>query len=487
MMDMPKRAPVPLVLALASGAVLFLLLEFRFFDWGYGQERALLVLALLAGVLLLPWFCRRLPASDKPAPVVARSPDRATVAAGLIALALFAIEVSVGIDSIVFTASTGTIRMDQGQNTYRAALLFLRGENPYGRGVILDVDAFWTRLPLRQQAGIGPQVGDGELSTVLQRYWDTLDPEPLRQILPLPGPDAPALAHREAAVLGYKYGPVLFLLAAPLARPLGPASIPLLNLVGFLAWLATLWAILCSSTLPRWTWSIVLASVLATYEIPLNLLYLTASDIWPLLFSSLAVLALLHNRPVLLGIALGLALGSKLLPAALFLPLVLLTPRAVRAFANAALVTLALYAAFFAWDPSSFLLHIVRWPTLMEPDSTSWIFHAPPWMVPIARSILALGIALLFWRLLSGREEYLFRTLAAVHLLLLLGGGAFHNNYVTWFAPWVFFSIAEVLASPKDGCVGDSSVKSGKSGKLALETEETEPTMGHNCAKDGRD
>src|SRR5262249_30760496 len=158
------------------------------------------------------------------------------------------------------------------------------------RGVILDPAAFETRLALREEAGIGPRVGDEDLGDTLARFWDTLDPELQRRLLPVPGPEAPPLAHREASVLGYKYGPLPFLLAAPLARPLGPAVIPLLNLVAFLAWAAVLWSILRTSGLPRWTWAVVLASVLATYEILWNFLILTASDVWPLLFSSLGVL-----------------------------------------------------------------------------------------------------------------------------------------------------------------------------------------------------
>jgi len=431
--------PPPVLLAIFSGAFLILLLGFRFLDWDFGLYRTGLVLVLLAGVLLLPFVCRH--------PLVWK-PSADWSPAVFIALTLLLFEIGLGLYSVASTARTGEIRMDQGQNTYRAAVLLLRGENPYGRGQLLDLEAFKIRQGLRQKAGIGPQVNDTELAAVLQDFWETLDPELKHKLLPVPGPEASSLAHREASLLGYKYGPVLFLLVLPLARLLGPTTIPLLNLAAFLAWIAVLWAILRNTALPRWTWAIVIASVLATCEIPLNFLIMTSSDIWPLLFSSLGLFAFLRHRPVLLGVALGIALGSKFLPAALFLPLLLLRRSSIPLLCTA-LVTAGLNAPFVAWDPQAFLLNVLRWPALMEPDSTSWVFYAPPAIIPVARIIIALAIAFVFWRLVTSREEYLFRALAVVNLLIVLGGGAFHNNYVTWFAPWLFFALAEAMTATK--------------------------------------
>jgi hypothetical protein len=427
----------PLALALACGAALLLLLGFRLFDWEHGLTRAALVLALLAGLFLLPRLCRRWPLIHEPDAPASRL-------AMLTAATLLALAVGIGVSSVAFTARTGEIRLDQGQNTYRAALVLLRGESPYGPGQLLDLEAYGTREALRREAGLDAEADDD----TLDRYWQTLDPELRRRLLPVPGPDAPPLAHREASVLGYKYGPVPFLLAAPLARPLGPAVVPLLNLLAFLAWLAVLGAVL-GAALPRWTAPLLLAAVLATYEVPFNFLYFTASDVWPLLFSSLGVLALLRGRSALMGASLGLALGSKLLPSALFLPLLLRAPRPGRALLSAALVAAALYAPFVAWGPEAFILNVVRWPTLMGPDSTSWVFYAPAAVVPVARAAVAVGIIFVLWRLVTGRDERLFRSLAAVNLLVVLGGSAFHNNYVTWFAPWLFFALAEGVTRGK--------------------------------------
>lgn len=291
-------------------------------------------------------------------------------------------------------------------------------------------------------------MSDDALDGSIKEFWSTLDPKLRSQLLPLPAPSASPLAVRETSVLGYKYGPVLFLLALPLTKLLGPAAIPLLNLVAFLSWMGVLWALLRSTALPKWTHAIILGSILATFEIPWNFLIMTASDIWPLLFSSVALLAFFRNRPALLGIALGLGLGSKLFPTALFLPLLFLT-RPLLSLGCAALVAAGLYVPFFIWDPQAFLLNVVRWPSLMAPDSTGWVFYAPASVVPIVRGVVVLGLAIVSWRLVTRREEYLFRALALSSLLIVLGGGSFHNNYVTWFVPWLFCAVAEALTATK--------------------------------------
>jgi hypothetical protein len=369
-----------------------------------------------------------------------------------IALLAFAVDVALGIFSVAGTAYTGHIRLDQGQNTYRAALLLARGQNPYGRGTLLDLVAFKTRVHLRCEAGIPAEVTCDQLSTTLDRYWDTLDPELERQLLPLPGPTDSALAHREASILGYKYGPLLFLLALPLTMIFGPASISLLNLVAFLAWTAVLLAILRKMQFSPRVIAVVMASILATYEIPWNFLCLTASDIWPLLFSSLAVLALLSDRPILMGGAIGLALASKIFPAALFVPLLFHTrplSSVAKAVATSVLVAASLYGPFILWDSESFFLNVVRWPALMAPDSTAWVYYADATIALYARAVIALALLILALRLIVGRDQQLFRCLALLNLLLVLAGTAFHNNYVTWFVPWLFMAMAEALKNAK--------------------------------------
>jgi hypothetical protein len=424
----------------AAAAILVLLLGFQAFDWEYGVLRAGLVLVLLAVVLLLPWL--HPPRQAGPAPATGGRP------AAFGATVLLTLAVGLGVCSVVYTARTGDIRLDQGQATYRSALLLRRGENPYGRGTLLDLEAFRTRQALRHQAGVGPQVGETELAEALKRFWETLDPDLRRRLLPQPGPEAPALARREVALLGYKYGPLSFLLVVPLAGLLGPASVPVLNLAAFLAWVGILWAVLRSTALPRWASVTALTAVLAIYELAWNFLYLTAADVWPLCFASLGVLALLRNRPLLLGVALGLALGSKILPAALYLPL-LLRVRWAPALLGCAAVTAGLYGPFLAWDAEAFLLNVVWWPSLMEPDSTGWVYYVSPALVAVARTVLAAAILFVSWRVVRGREEYLFRALTVMNLLIVLGGAALHNNYVTWFAPWLFFALAEAVTGTK--------------------------------------
>ncbi len=64
-----------------------------------------------------------------------------------------------------------------------------------------------------------------------------------------------------------------------------------------------------------------LAALLVDPHVLRDFLYLTASDVWPLLFGAAAVLAARKGAPVAMGVALELALVSNLVPSLLYLPL----------------------------------------------------------------------------------------------------------------------------------------------------------------------
>src|SRR5258705_71094 len=69
--------------------------------------------------------------------------------------------------------------------------------------------------PPAQRRRYSHQVPHEQFHVHLASYWESLDPEEQRRLLPLPTPEQSPAAHREASLLGYKYGPVPFLLTVP--------------------------------------------------------------------------------------------------------------------------------------------------------------------------------------------------------------------------------------------------------------------------------
>jgi hypothetical protein len=419
----------------AVAALKLALLLFVFLDWHCGLVRgSLLAAGLLALLALL-----RAPRSQvtlRDAPWL-RSASIA-VAVGAIAMA------GLGILSIVTTHKVGNLGLDQGQNTYRAALHVLRGENPYAAGMLLDPIAYYERLAIREAAGLSPRMPRAEIVDALAQYWGTLDPALRERLLPPPTADADgnanALAEREFAVLGYKYGPLPVMATAALAPLLGRAAVPLLNVICALAWAFVLGLILLRLGMERRLAWLGAGLALLDPHVGITVLYLTALDIWPLLFGALAVLALLAGRPAWLGATLALALGCKLFPALVYLPLLGIA-RSWRAAVVFAAVSAAIYLPWLAWDPRGLINNFVLWPTLMQPDSSSWVMYVPPSVALALRlGLLGLVIAGSVAMLRAGPERVIWG-MAFLNLAVVAAGSAIHNNYLTWFSGWFVLAL----------------------------------------------
>ncbi len=173
----------------------------------------------------------------------------------------------------------------------------------------------------------------------------------------------------------------------------------------------------------------------------------TATDIWPLLFGFAAVLAAMRRWPVLAGIFLGLGLACKIVPAVLFMLLLPVT-RSWRAFVSCALASAALLLPWLAWDPLGFLGNFVFWGLTMAPDSNSWVYFAPAWLVWPVRVLLIAAIAFLALRLSLRRAGQVCLGFCALTLLVMAGGGSLHNNYLPWMTVWFMLAIAETLLIP---------------------------------------
>src|SRR5262249_22211472 len=151
-----------------------------------------------------------------------------------------------------------------------------------------------------------------------------LSAELRQQILPVP-PDGrmTGAAAREARLVGYKYGPVIILLTAPFVLLGEPAAVMLLNAVGCFALFLVLWPLLRGIGAGGRHSALGLVALLLDRQISWNYLENSATDVYALLFGSLAVLAFRANRPMAIAAAMGIAVGSKILPSLLLAPLLL--------------------------------------------------------------------------------------------------------------------------------------------------------------------
>lgn len=421
---------------------------FARFYWGYGRLRLGLLGLLLLGVLAL-WRLRLRP-RRLPLPPW-RSAPGAVLRIGL-ALALLGLglaEVRTLRQATHAATVTGRLRLDEGRTTLRAAQLLWRGENPYAVGALVDDTAFLARLDRRRDAGVGPALPAGEVLPALQRYLADLDPATRQALLPPPGPGAPATAAREVAVLGYKYGPLPLLLTAALAPLAGPAAVPLANGLASLALFALVGAILLEAGAGPAAAGLAAAALMLDAQCSFYFVFLTATDVWPLLFGFAGLWLALRGRHAGLGVAVALAVASKIMPGAVFL---LLLPAsgswktgAGRAAAWCAATLAVLLLPWLALDARGFVDNFLLWGTLMAPDSNSWVFDAPPRLVLAVRVALLAPLAWLAWRIARRREPRLAGAFALLNMLLIAGGSAMHNNYLPWFTTWTLLALAEAL------------------------------------------
>jgi hypothetical protein len=431
-----RRLSAWLLLLLLLGAVVISGHFLKAHDWEWGRQRSLLVLLLGASA-----FFARSPAGRlelRARPLVA--------ALWLLALGLTGRDLITGVESVRRAASTGEIRLDQGQNTLRAGRLLRRGQDPYARWQLLDLEAYSTRLHQRDAAGLHVGLEPRALRFHVDRWWRELDDASRLRLLP--PAEAPA-ARAEGALYGYKYGPLLPLVTAAVDARLGAASVPLLQLVLYLGWLALLVLSLHAAGVESGAIPLGLIALSLEPSAARNYLELSASDVWVLAASAGAVLAFLRQRPVWLGLCAAAALGCKAFPAALLLPLLFVRPSRA-SFLGLGGGLLAIYGPFLWWDPAGLWANLVRWPSAMAPDNTGWVWYATPPVSAAARAILLFVLAGFSAWFVHSRHSapasstLPFGFLALGSALAILAGAAFHGNYVPWVTSW---AVCAVLAA----------------------------------------
>lgn len=401
-------AGVPRLPWLLAGLVPLLLAGIYDTATRQGWTRLALQLALGAAILAMH------PRVARP-PALADDAERAVVASlRAIAAALALLALALGVEHVRFAAREGTVRLDIGQSAYRAALVLGAGENPYGEGMILDPATLVARNPRVDR-------------TTLASYWRTMDPKLRLRLVPRGGP------RREAALVGYKYGPADLLTVAPFAWLLGPAGIPVANLVFYAGFLAALWALLGAlgvTSAGRW---LALVVTLADPNMLTSCLRESSSDVRALLPLALALLLRARGRPAAAGAAIAVSLAMKLAPAVAFLPLLVAwSRRAPRAAVAFLVTTAALFAPFAVWDAYGLVHNVLLWSFLRESAVTSWVHDAPPWLAIALRGALAAGGVWLAARLALSRTRAPLRDLALLCLALIAAASTSHNNYMSW-------------------------------------------------------
>ncbi len=420
---------------------------FRFLDWGSGPLRGLLLFEMLTAIVLL----------RPPSAPAAVGPRFALLVNALLAAA-GALWLAAAVGAIANTARTGAIPLDQGQTTWRAARLLAHGENPYGFGALVDFQTYFDRLAAREAAGIGPSVPRADLRAALTAYDRTLSPADRAVVLP-PAP-ASGSAALEAHLLGYKYGALFPIVALPLVEAGLPAGIMALNALVAVLCLAAVYRLMRDRVGDPALARLGLAALLCDNTILVNYVQKSATDVWALLLSALAALAVTRGRANLGAAALAAGFGFKIFPCALLFPMLVAGGRVAPGLVFAGVVA-AIYAPFAVADPSGLLHNVFLWPLYLGTDTTSWLAFAPPAVGKIARVAGLVAIAWIWVRYLRGREPSLFRTLALVALTALATSGAFHNNYVPWASIWLVAALVELFGPSPRGATAAAPAERG--------------------------
>ena len=416
------------------------------FDWGSGVERGLLIVGLLGALFLLRapfWTSLPRPTPAKPSPRT-----RNIVIACL--CVVISVEAAVAGEAILRSYRTREIPLDQGQTTWRSARLVLKGENPYGFGAVVDFYGYTTRTDQRRAQGMDTELPSSEIERTLESYDESLSPDLREQLLPTGNIDRWHLG--EARFLGYKYGPIPIDMTALFARLDQPFVVVLLNILMCFVLFVAMYRILCGITGQPIPAAMGLVAIMSDSHINWNYIELTATDVWALAFCAMAVLSFRAGRPLVTAALLALALGCKIFPSLIFVPLLFET-RALRPWGVFIGITALVYGPWLLWDPLGVPSNVFLWPFVMAKDTTSWLVFAPEWISAPVRLAALSAIVFLWFRYLSGREKSLVWVLAVANTVLLGVGGVFHNNYVPWASIWVVAAVIERFFSDTEGLV----------------------------------
>jgi hypothetical protein len=159
------------------------------------------------------------------------------------------------------------------------------------------------------------------------------------------------------------------------------------------------------------------------------------------------VVALARNRPALAAALFGFSVGAKLLPGALYLPLLLRMPR--RAIGVFCLVLGVCFVPLAMADLPSAYQQMIGFNVIRGTSSTALSFFLPEWLALLLRVLALISVAVVAWRYvwLGPRTAVGILTyLLCAHVAFLFTAKLLHNNYLVWVFPIVAALTALLLA-----------------------------------------
>jgi len=399
------------------------------FNWGMGDAKALVMLALLAAAPLVVAAVERAQRARSPAPHLTPSVSAPEGRRGQPGRALRDRPRRVRSQS----DRTGCPRAAGGEVGSPSPRLLA-----YAAAALLVLQAGYALKELRH-----PSLIDAATTTLASGALLRAGTDPYAAPV-----DSVAAAQTGARFAGYKYLPVTLVGYLPLGAPLGERGIVLTNL---LLHLATVWLVfrlaVALAGVPE-AGAIAALLYLALPLVPFQLF--AKGDTDPVaVVPMIAALLLYERRALLAGFCLGLSLAAKLLPAALLLPCCLpATPRARAAYALGLGLGVLPLLPFLLWSPTAFLDNIVVFNLLRAPDSTSWLMGMPALLATLVHALAGafyIGAAIFVWR---RAPSLAVRTGLGIALILaaILAGPAAHHNYQLWWLPLAAAMLGAALA-----------------------------------------
>ncbi|MDH5675303.1 MAG: hypothetical protein OEZ06_24495 [Myxococcales bacterium] len=363
------------------------------------------------------------------------------------------------------THEADIIKLDQGQTLYRALRHFPE-VNPYARGVLLDPKYYIQLIQRHYHSGclhfpVEPPAREAPASEherwrrqMLQlatRLWWQDDLHAAQQLMPRV---ESRLACADAALgfdsLGFKYGPLTLATFAP--------GVALFGKVGVFVTQDLLFALICglvwlaarvragAHTGVHW---LALALLLSVPMLRDNLLRTSALDGTATVLCLAALWLWLRGHGAVVAMLLGCAVGAKLLPTLLYLPLLLTLPR--RCWLLFAACAITPYLPFLVWDARGLFDNVVMFPLTRGGNTTSLAFYLPAWARPLHAA--AFAVVMLGFLARAARARFAVRPfmdyLLVAHMALLAGSQILHNNYSVWFGPLLALFVVELTPAPE--------------------------------------
>lgn len=368
---------------------------FKYFDYGYGWLRFLVLAALLGGVY---WLDRSGTLRGR-LRALAQERTAWPTLVGLVILLSVGNGVLLGIRAV----GEGKPLSDQSIETVNAVRTVFRGANP------------WT--------------------SELDRNWAAIQA---------------ARGEHDPAWLGYKYGPATLLAAAPLTRSFGEAGMVWTNALAMLVVAGAL-VFLIRQAGASWPWSVALAAGAFGAGYMASVIRFGETDSIAVALALVSLCAAEAEYFAVSGAFLAASLSAKLLPGGIYAVVLWRLLKQPRFSIGLGLGLLMMSGPAFVANPVAFVRSLILFPFIHPPDSTSLQFFLPGALRVLLLAV-ALGIIVASAASNDDCRVGVSRRLVTAHLAVLCSASFIHNNYLVWLYPLLALFIARHLLADVPGC-----------------------------------